>query len=90
MSDAEKKIKVMLLTDCLADLAGGAEKQIYELAKGLDKNRYDVFVVSLDTWGEAPAMSSKRPEANCTFLRWCGCTACPGSGRARGLRNFAS
>jgi len=25
-----KKIKIVLLTDCLADLTAGAEKQIYE------------------------------------------------------------
>lgn len=48
------KINLVLLTDCLADLAGGAEKQIYELAKGLDKNKYNVTVVSLDTYGQAP------------------------------------
>lgn len=54
MNDTEQKKRIVLLTDCLADLAGGAEKQIYELAKGLDKSLYDVFVVSLDTWGEAP------------------------------------
>ncbi len=46
--------RIVLLTDCLADLAGGAEKQIYELAKGMDKNRYEVHVVSLDCWGQAP------------------------------------
>jgi glycosyltransferase involved in cell wall biosynthesis len=47
------KKRIVLLTDCLADLAGGAEKQIYELAKGLDKNKYQVFVVSLDCLGSA-------------------------------------
>lgn len=49
-----EKINIVFLTDCLADLAGGAEKQIYELAKGLDKNKYNVTVVSLDTYGQAP------------------------------------
>ena len=33
-----EKIHVVLLTDCLADLMGGAERQIYELAKALDKD----------------------------------------------------
>jgi glycosyltransferase involved in cell wall biosynthesis len=51
---AHKDHHILLLTDCLADLAGGAEKQIYELAKGLDKNIYEVHVVSLDCWGQAP------------------------------------
>ena len=49
-----KKTNILLLTDCLADLAGGAEKQIYELAKRLDKNKFNVYVISLDTWGKAP------------------------------------
>lgn len=49
-----RKMNVVLLTDCMADLAGGAEKQIYELARRLDKNAYNVFVVSLDSWGQAP------------------------------------
>src|ERR1700691_386278 len=47
------KTNIVLLTDCLADLAGGAEKQIYELAGRLDKSKYNVFVVSLDCWGKA-------------------------------------
>lgn len=54
MTAHSSKINVVLLTDCLADLAGGAEKQIYELAKGLDKSRYNVTIASLDTWGQAP------------------------------------
>lgn len=49
----QTKTPIVLLTDCLADLAGGAEKQIYALARGLDKNKYKVFVVSLDCWGKA-------------------------------------
>src|SRR3989338_4554051 len=47
------KINIVFLTDCLADLAGGAEKQIYELAKRLDKDRFNVIVVSLDCYGNA-------------------------------------
>ena len=48
------KTNIVLMTDCLADLAGGAEKQIYGLAAGLDKDKYNVFVISLDCWGKAP------------------------------------
>jgi len=48
------KTRIVLLTDCFADLAGGAERQIYELIRGLDKNRYDVHVISLDCRGQAP------------------------------------
>ena len=48
------KRRIVLLTDCLADLAGGAEKQIYELIRGLDKSIYEVHVVSLDCRGQAP------------------------------------
>ena len=39
MMTSNNKINVLLLTDCMADLMGGAERQIYELAKGLDKGR---------------------------------------------------
>ncbi len=46
-------INVVLLTDCLAELNGGAEKQIYELAKGLDKTKFKVTVVSLETYGDS-------------------------------------
>ncbi|MDP2654701.1 MAG: glycosyltransferase [Candidatus Omnitrophota bacterium] len=54
MSGSARKINLLLLTDCLADLAGGAEKQIFELAKGMDKSRYDVTIASLDCYGRAP------------------------------------
>jgi len=52
MNPAKKNI--VLLTDCIADLQGGAEKQIYELARGLDKSAYEVHVASLDCTGQAP------------------------------------
>lgn len=48
------KIKIILVTDCLEDLAGGAEKQIFELAKHLDKTRFDVTIASLECVGKAP------------------------------------
>lgn len=44
---------IVLLSDCIANLTGGAEKQIYELAKRLDKNKYKVTVISLDCLGQA-------------------------------------
>lgn len=50
----QEKITVVLLTDCLVHLAGGAEKQIFELVKGLDKSKYNVFVASLESYGQAP------------------------------------
>ena len=50
----QKKVNLVLLTDCLADLEGGAEKQIFELAKGLDRDRYDVVIASLESLGNAP------------------------------------
>ncbi len=49
----EKRIKIVLLTDCLVDYAGGAEKQIYALAQRLDKKKFEVIVVSLDCEGKA-------------------------------------
>jgi glycosyltransferase involved in cell wall biosynthesis len=54
MMTSNNKINVLLLTDCLADLMGGAERQIYELAKGLDKGRYNVTIASLECVGQAP------------------------------------
>ena len=51
---SSKKINILLLTDCMADLMGGAERQIYELAKGLDKGRYNVTIASLECVGRAP------------------------------------
>lgn len=44
----------MLLTDCLADLTGGAERQIYELAKALDKDKFNITIASLECVGQAP------------------------------------
>ena len=46
-------INIVLISDCIANLTGGAEKQIYELAKRLDKDRYNVTVISLDCLGQA-------------------------------------
>lgn len=48
-------INIVLVADCIANLTGGAEKQIYELAKRLDKNKYNVTVISLDCLGQASA-----------------------------------
>ena len=49
-----KKLNLLLLTDCLAGLVGGAEKQIIELAARLDKDRFNIFAASLDCAGTAP------------------------------------
>ncbi len=48
-SFAKPPLKVLLLTDCLSGLTAGAEKQIYELAKGLDKEQFYVYIASMDT-----------------------------------------
>lgn len=53
-SVSSQKTTIVLLTDCLVHLAGGAEKQIFELVKGLDKNKYNVIVASLESYGQAP------------------------------------
>lgn len=45
---------ILILTDCLKDLEGGAERQIFELAKGLDKTVYHVTIASLECEGTAP------------------------------------
>lgn len=54
MNDGHAKTKVVFLTDCLAGLAGGAERQILELAGGLDKKKYDITIASLECEGRAP------------------------------------
>ena len=54
MDTPQAKTNIILLTDCLADLTGGAERQIYELAKGLDKDKFNVTVASLECVGQAP------------------------------------
>jgi len=38
------KIKILLLTDVLKSINGGAERQIYELAKRIDKNRFELYI----------------------------------------------
>ena len=53
MEATSKRIQLLLLTDCLESFAGGAEKQIFELAKRLDKKKYMVRVASLDCQGQA-------------------------------------
>jgi len=50
----QSRTTVVLLTDCLVHLAGGAEKQIFELVKGLDKKKYNIIVASLESYGQAP------------------------------------
>jgi glycosyltransferase involved in cell wall biosynthesis len=45
----EKLNKILLLTDCFNDTAAGAEKQIFELARGLRDSKYSVKIVSLDS-----------------------------------------
>ncbi len=47
-------IRILLLADCLASLEGGAERQIYELARRLDKNNYSITIASLDCIGTPP------------------------------------
>ena len=54
MNKINKKIKIVLLADCLAYLTGGAERQIFELARRLNKNKYSVTIASLECGGQAP------------------------------------
>ena len=48
----QTKTNIVLLTDCLGDITGGAEKQIFEVAKRLPKDRYNVFIASMEAQGE--------------------------------------
>ena len=45
------KTNIVLLTDCLGDITGGAEKQIFELARRLPKDQYNVFIASMEAQG---------------------------------------
>jgi len=49
MSSKAKNIKLLIIIESLA--VGGAEGQVYELVKGLDKNRYEPVVCSLTNGG---------------------------------------
>ena len=54
MKKTSFKRKIVFLTDSLADLEGGAERQIFELAKRLDKEKFCVTIASLESVGQAP------------------------------------
>ncbi len=48
-NELNKRIKIVLLTDCFSSVtAGGAERQIYELARRLNKSKHDVTIASLE------------------------------------------
>ena len=49
-----RKKQIVLLTDCLAGFEGGSERQIFELAKRLDKAKYQITITSLECEGAAP------------------------------------
>ena len=66
MNTPQAKTNIILLTDCLADLMGGAERQIYELAKALDKDKFSVTVASLECVGQAPRHLIE--EIGCRFV----------------------
>ncbi|MBF0511869.1 MAG: glycosyltransferase, partial [Candidatus Omnitrophica bacterium] len=48
MDGIVRKINIVLLTDCLGDITGGAEKQIFELARRLPKTQYNVYIASME------------------------------------------
>jgi len=54
MTKSQRKRNIVLLTDCLAYLTGGAERQIFELARRLNKKKYSVTIASLECEGTAP------------------------------------
>jgi glycosyltransferase involved in cell wall biosynthesis len=51
MTSDSSKINIVILTDCLGDITGGAEKQIFELAKRLPKDEFNVTVASMEAQG---------------------------------------
>ncbi len=54
MSNLPKKTRILLLTDCLSGLTAGAERNIYELAKRLDKKMFTVILGNLECDGKTP------------------------------------
>lgn len=46
--------KIVFIADSIANLESGAEKQIYELAKRLDKGKFSITLASLDCIGTPP------------------------------------
>lgn len=64
----QPKIPLLILVDCLPGITAGTERQIYELAKGLDKNKYDVTIASLETVGVAPGDLIRT--IGCRFMTW--------------------
>ncbi len=51
---ADNLLNIALLTDCLNNLQAGAEKQIFELSRGLVKQGFKVTIISLECGGSAP------------------------------------
>ena len=43
---------IVLVTDCFSDIYAGAEKQIYELARGIDKTKYKLTIVNHEWKGK--------------------------------------
>ncbi len=65
-----RKGKILLLTDCLIDPeAGGAERKVFDLAKGLDKSKYDVILGTLDCEGSTPENIVKEMGASLVVFR---------------------
>ena len=54
MGTRQRRQNIVLLTDCLTDLTGGAERQIFELAKRINKAAYQLILASLECGGSAP------------------------------------
>jgi glycosyltransferase involved in cell wall biosynthesis len=52
MDKSQNKTNIVLLTDCLGDITGGAEKQIFEVAYRLPKDLYEVHIASMEAQGE--------------------------------------
>jgi len=66
MKVLREKTNIVFLTDSLADLMGGAERQIYELAKALDKDKFNVTIASLECVGKAPRHTIE--EIGCRYI----------------------
>lgn len=43
----QKKYRFLILIDVLADVLGGAERQVYELLRGIDKSTFEIYLCIL-------------------------------------------
>lgn len=62
-----KKIKVMFMIDFLYGLSGGTENQLVKILKNLEKNKYDIYLVTLQ---ETQWVRDNMRNLNCNIMAY--------------------